>query len=870
MALSRNRMMASVADADVVLVNPTHVAVALSYDAERGAPTVVARGAGVIAARIRELAAEAEVPLVQDVPLARALHASCEVGQEIPVELFGAVAQVLAFVITRRSVGRAGGTHRSPRTEADLPAVPVAGRRRRTPAGRSPTGTSVPVGRRPGDPLRSGPPAADRGVGARRVPPAVPRTARPDATTEGRPTMPVKRLTSLGVPVGIVLVVVMLVVPLPPMAMDMLIALNITLALLVLLTAMFVNRPLDFAAFPAVILVLTLFRLALNVSTTRLVLLEANAGKVIDTFGSFVVGGSIVVGLIVFAILLIIQFVVITNGATRVAEVGARFTLDAMPGKQMAIDADLNSGLIDEEDARRRRQEVHAEADFYGAMDGASKFVKGDAIAAIIITLVNLVGGFAVGVAQLGMPFGEAVQTYSLLSVGDGLVSQIPALLLSVATGLIVTRSTADEDMGSDIVRQMTRNQAPLRIAGFGAVLLCVIPGLPKLPFLLAGGALLLAATRFAPEEPAEQEEAPGAAVAPASDSPETLAAEIQIDPLGLELSADIIDLVDPAAGGDLLERVKALRRKVAADIGIVVPPVRTRDNLDLPLRTYAIKLFGIEVARGEAPSGTVLAIGDHLGGLPGQVTREPVFGLDAKWIPAEMRNQAELSGATVVDRSSVVTTHLAEVVTSHAARLLGREDVKLLVDVVQRTNPVVVEELTPAQLSLGEVQRVLQQLLDEGVSVRDLVRVFEALSLRAQATKDVDALVGAARLALGPAIVAPYLTDATVHVLSLEPTLEQRMLESARMSDEGAVLALDPATSSAVLHQVAQLVTEAENQNLRPVLVCAPQVRPAVRRMLRAALPKLPVLSYHEITGAQHVRAVGVVTGQQPAAVPA
>src|SRR5689334_17414531 len=555
-----------------------------------------------------------------------------------------------------------------------------------------------------------------------------------------------KRLMQLGVPVGIVFIVVMLVVPLPAIVLDLLIALNITGALLILLTAMFINKPLDFASFPAVILVMTLFRLALNVSATRLVLSDGYAGKVIDTFGHFVVGGSLIVGLIVFAILLVIQFVVITNGAGRVAEVGARFTLDAMPGKQMAIDADLNSGLIDEEEARRRRREVHAEADFYGSMDGASKFVKGDAIAAIIITLVNLIGGFGIGVGQKGMPFGDAISTYSLLSIGDGLVSQIPALLLSVATGLIVTRSTGDADMGSDILGQLTARRTPLRVAGFAAFSLCLIPGLPKIPFIIAGGLMLLASTRVEEEAvPATAEETALAAL-PSPDSPEVLAAEIQVDPLGLELSADIIDLVDPSVGGDLLERVKALRRKVAGDIGIVVPPVRTRDNMDLPLHTYAIKLFGVEVARGESPSGTVLAIGDFLGSLPGEPAREPVLGLDAKWIPAELRNQAELSGATVVDRASVITTHLAEVVTTHAARLLGREDVRLLTDVIKRSHPVVVEELTPAQLTLGEVQRVLQALLDESVSVRDLVRIYEALSLRAAATKDLDGLVEAAR----------------------------------------------------------------------------------------------------------------------------
>ncbi len=673
-----------------------------------------------------------------------------------------------------------------------------------------------------------------------------------------------KRMTQLGVPVGIVFIVVMLVVPLPAVVLDLLIALNITGALLILLTAMYVNKPLEFAAFPAVILVMTLFRLALNVSATRLVLIDGYAGKVIDTFGHFVVGGSLIVGMIVFAILLIIQFVVITNGAGRVAEVGARFTLDAMPGKQMAIDADLNSGLIDEDEARRRRAEVHAEADFYGAMDGASKFVKGDAIAAIVITLVNLIGGFAVGVAQKGMSFGDAVSTYSLLSVGDGLVSQIPALLLSVATGLIVTRSVGDADMGSDILRQITARRMPLQVAGFAALALCLIPGLPKIPFVFAGGAMLLASTRVPKEGVAAEVEEPITHALPAPDSPEVLAAEIQVDPLGLELSADIIDLVDPAAGGDLLERVKALRRKVAGDIGIVVPPVRTRDNLDLPLRTYAIKLFGVEVARGEAPPGTVLAIGDFLGSLPGEPTREPVFGLDAKWIPMELRSQAELSGATVVDRASVITTHLAEVVTTHAARLLGREDVRLLTDVVKRTHPVVVEELTPAQLTLGEVQRVLQCLLDENVSVRDLVRIFEALSLRAQAGKDTDALVEAARASLGPAIVAPYISDGAVHVISLEPQLEQQLLEAIRPTDQGLILAVDPDLGQTMLTQMSMLLTDAENGNIRPVLVCSPQIRAALRRMVRPTMHQLPVLSYTELIGAAQVRSVGVVTPER------
>ena len=671
-----------------------------------------------------------------------------------------------------------------------------------------------------------------------------------------------KRLTSLGVPVGVVMIVVMLVVPLPAILLDLLIASNISIALLVLLTAMFVSRPLDFASFPAVLLVLTLFRLALNVSATRLVLIDGYAGKVIDTFGHFVVGGSLIVGLIVFGILVIIQFVVITNGAGRVAEVGARFTLDAMPGKQMAIDADLNAGLIDDDEARRRRKEVGAEADFYGAMDGGSKFVKGDAIAAIIITIVNLVGGFAVGVAQKGLSLNDAIHTYSLLSIGDGLVSQIPALLLSVATGLVVTRSTADEDMGTDIIRQMARHRTPLRVAGAGAIAMCLIPGLPKLPFLIVGGGLLLASSRV-PEEAAETVAEAPTDDAAQTDTPEMLVAENQVDPIGLELSADLIDLVDPSAGGDLLDRVKALRKKVAADVGIVMPPVRTRDNLELPLRTYAIKLFGVEVARGEAPRGTVLAIGEYLSTLPGTPVKEPVFGLDAKWIPAELRSQAELSGITVVDRASVVTTHLADVVRHHAGRLLGREDVKVLTDVVKRMHPVVVEELTPTQLSLGEIQRVLQGLLDEMVPIRDLVRIFEALSLRARETKDPEHLVEVARAALGPAIVQPFVSDGAVHVISFDPQLEQRMLEALRPTDEGSVVAFDMETGQVVLTELARLMHEAENQNLSPVVVCAPQLRSAVRRMVQPSLGRMPVLSYRELSGTAQVRSVGVVTGR-------
>ena len=671
-------------------------------------------------------------------------------------------------------------------------------------------------------------------------------------------------MTKAAVPIGVVAIVLMLVVPLPAAVLDLLLGFNITAALLILLVSMQIRRPLDFAVFPSLILIATLFRLALNVSSTRLVLSDGYAGKVIEAFGHFVIGGSLVVGLVIFVILTIIQFVVITNGAGRVAEVGARFTLDAMPGKQMAIDADLNAGLINEAQARKRRTEVTSEADFYGSMDGASKFVKGDAIAAIIITLINLIGGFAIGIMQNGMAVGEAVSTYSLLTVGDGLVSQIPALLLSTATGIIVTRSASDGDMGSDLIGQLGRFKQPVRIAGGAALALCLIPGLPKLPFLLIGGLFLLMAARMQ-EAPVEDELA---TVTPADDeprpdSPEAIAERMRVDPLELEVAFDLVDLVDTARGGDLLDRVKALRRKVAMETGLVIPLVRTRDNLDLPASQYVIWLNGVPAAKGTSPAGTVLAIGDALDGLPGRPTREPVFGLPAKWVPAELQRQAEMAGATVVDRSSVITTHLAEVVRQHSADLLGREDVRLLVEMIRRSHPVVVEELTPALLTLGEIQRVLHALLTENVSIRDLVRIFEALSLRAKTSTDLDGLVEAVRSSLGAAISQPYVTpDERLHVLTLEPAFEQRLLEAVRHSDGGQVLALDAGSVDALVTGCTGLLEDAESHGLAPVLVCSPQVRAALSRLVRQVLPRLPVISYTEVSRTAQIESLGVVSG--------
>ncbi len=673
------------------------------------------------------------------------------------------------------------------------------------------------------------------------------------------------KLTKAAVPIGVVSIVLMLVVPLPAAVLDLLLGFNITASLLILLVSMQIKRPLDFAVFPSLVLIATLMRLALNVSSTRLVLSDGYAGKVIESFGHFVIGGSLIVGLVIFVILTIIQFVVITNGAGRVAEVGARFTLDAMPGKQMAIDADLNAGLINETQARKRRQEVTSEADFYGSMDGASKFVKGDAIAAIIITMINLIGGFAIGIMQKGMAPADAVSTYSLLTVGDGLVSQIPALLISTATGLIVTRAASSGDMGSDLLNQLGRNKQPVRIAGGAALALCLIPGLPKLPFLVVGGLFLFLSTRLT-EKSEDDDEGLAAAAAPDEpqpDSPEAIVERMRVDPLELEVAFDLVELVDTARGGDLLDRVKALRRKVAMETGLVIPLVRTRDNLDLPGSQYVIWLNGVPAARGNSPAGTVLAIGDHLEGLPGKPTVEPVFGLAAKWVPAELQRQAEMAGATVVDRSSVITTHLAEVVRQNASALLGREDVKVLVEMVRRTHPAVVEELTPTLLSLGEVQRVLHALLDENVSIRDLVRIFEALSLRAKKSTDLDGLVEAVRAALGGAISQPYVTpDERLHVITLDPAFEQRLLEAVRPTENGQVLALDGHTVDGLVRGCTELLDQADRLNLSPVLVCSPQVRAALSRLVRQVLPRLSVISYNEVSRTAQIESLGVVNG--------
>jgi flagellar biosynthesis protein FlhA len=673
--------------------------------------------------------------------------------------------------------------------------------------------------------------------------------------------VPSRRLAHYGVPIAVLCAVVMVVVPLPTVLVSILLAGNITFAIVVLLTSMYVKRVLDFSVFPSLLLVSTMFRLALNVSVTRLVLLHGYAGSVIEAFGHFVVGGSLVVGLVVFAIIIVIQYVVITNGAGRVAEVSARFTLDAMPGKQMAIDADLNAGLINLEEARRRRGEIAQEADFYGAMDGASKFVKGDAVAAIFITIINLIGGLAIGMIQRHLSIGNAVNTYSILSIGDGLTSQIPALLTSISTGLIVTRAGTDSDMGTDLLTQLGAQRRAVRIAGGGVAALALVPGLPKVPFLLVGGAVIYLGTRLRSADAASAEPAAtDAPPAPPPDSPEALARDMRVDPLELEVAFDLVELVDASRGGDLLERVRALRRKMALDLGVVIPLVRTRDNIDLPASSYAIRVLGAEVARGEAHPGQVLAIGEHLEGLPGMVTTEPVFGLSAKWVPLALRAQAEMAGATVVDPTSMITTHLAEVVRKHAGRLLTRSDTKALVDMVKRNDPTVVEELATAQVSLAELQRVLRDLLDEGVAIRDLGRIFEVLTEKVRTTRDPEVLVEACRQALGPTIAASYALDRVLPVITLHPSIEQMLMESLKSNDTGTFLAVEPARAEQLVLTVAQRAQEAEQLGDTPVLLCAAPVRPALRRLVHTAAPRLPVLSYAELGSELRLETKGVV----------
>jgi flagellar biosynthesis protein FlhA len=671
--------------------------------------------------------------------------------------------------------------------------------------------------------------------------------------------------------VGIMVVVGMLIVPMPPALLDLFITINIAGSIAIVIAALYAKKALDLSVFPSLLLLSTIFRLAINVSVTRLVLAEGEAGAVVHAFGEFVIGGNLVVGLVIFLILIIIQFVVVTNGAGRVAEVAARFTLDAMPGKQMAIDADLNSGQITEDQARSRRAEIAQEADFYGAMDGASKFVKGDAVAAIIITLINLIGGLTIGVLMNGMPFGDAAHQYSLLTIGDGLAAQIPALLISVATGIIVTRAASDNDLGSDVARQVLgQEKAPL-VAGTLVLVFAMIPGLPKIPFILVGGGLVAIGLALKKRKKAagvatEQLALDEAAARPGlpAGSPELSVEALPPDPLELAIGYGLVGMVDDRNGGTLLSRISHVRRQLATELGMVVPPVRVHDEPGLEPNGYVVRLRGGEVARGRLLAGHHLAMdpGDAVGELGGVPTIEPAFGLPAVWIADDARAEAEALGYTVVDGESVVVTHLTEQIRRHAGELLTRQAVRDLFEGLKESNAAAVEEVVGDTLTLGELQRVLQRLLAEGVSVRDLGTIVEAVGDRARLTRDPDLLAEHARQALSRQITAPHLDqDQRMRALALDPGVEQEVAGALVQTPEGEVLALDPARAQTLVLALRDESDNAARRGIHPVLLCSSRVRRHLRRLVEQALPSLPVCSYNEIGPGINVETVGVIT---------
>ncbi|GMV85366.1 MAG: flagellar biosynthesis protein FlhA [Dehalococcoidia bacterium] len=664
---------------------------------------------------------------------------------------------------------------------------------------------------------------------------------------------------------GIIVIVGMMIIPLPPALLDLLLTVNVAASVIILLVAVYTDEPLKFSVFPSLLLVTTLFRLALNVSTSRLILLQADAGSVVDSFGHFVVGGNLVVGIVVFLILVVIQFVVITNGAGRVAEVAARFTLDAMPGKQMAIDADLNAGLIDENQARERRRAIGQEADFYGAMDGASKFVKGDAIAGIVIIIVNIIGGLSIGVFQQGTGATEALNRYATLTVGDGLVSQLPALLISTATGIIVTRAAGETNLGSQMFSQMTVQARPLYVAGAMLAAFGMMPGLPKLPFFMvagisAGGGYLITRSQKA-EQLAALAAIPIAEPEPEQLGPQQVIQMMNVDPLEVEVGYGLIPIVDEQAGGGLLRRITMIRRQLALELGIVLPTVRVRDNLQHAPNAYVVKLRGVEIARGTLQPGQFLAMdpGTAEGDIPGIETHEPAFGLPARWITPAYRERAELLGYTVVDAESVLATHLTELVKRFAPDLLSRQDTQNLLENLRGEYPALVEDLVPTTLTVGEVQEVLQNLLAERVSIRDLVTICETLATQARVTRDIDLLTEYARASLARQISRQYADDSgTLHVITVGARTEDEIASSIQQSDHGSQVAMAPWQVQRLIGVVSTEVERVAAAGRDPIILCSSRIRLAFRRLLERRLPNVVVLSFAEVTPQTAVEAVG------------
>jgi flagellar biosynthesis protein FlhA len=661
--------------------------------------------------------------------------------------------------------------------------------------------------------------------------------------------------------VMVVCIIAILVLPLPPRFLDFLLAFNITLSLVVLLVTMYVTRPLELSVFPGMLLILTLFRLSLNVASTRLILGTAYAGEVIASFGNFVVGGNYVVGFIIFSILVIIQFVVITKGAGRVAEVAARFTLDAMPGKQMAIDADLNAGLITEDEARRRREMISREADFYGAMDGASKFVRGDAIAGILITLINVIGGFIIGTLQIGMPLPEALKTYTLLTVGDGLVTQIPALIIATSAGMLVTRAASDSNLGQDLSSQITSHPKAIFIAsvllfGFG-----LVPGLPTLPFMLLGGvtgtvaytAIKTRKAETAEKEPSQQPEAPA----------ERVEDFLKVDTLEVEIGYGLIPLVDDSHGSDLLDRIAIIRRQIASELGLIVPPIRIRDNVSLKPNEYHLKIRGISVASSNLYPGQMLAInpGTISNPIAGIETTEPAFGLPATWIEESQRAVAEKRGYTVVEPTAVLATHLTETIKSHAAELLSRHEVSRLIDNIKNEHQALIDELIPNLLNIGQIQHVLQNLLAEKIPIKDLPTVLEALADYAPNTKEPDVLSEFARHALARTISTLYLDEeGGMKVSILDPELEKLVADSIQSTRQGIIAVVPPELAQKIIRDVSDATREMSIAGYMPVILTSPNIRLAFKRIIAAALPNVAVISFNELISNIEIESIKTV----------
>lgn len=667
---------------------------------------------------------------------------------------------------------------------------------------------------------------------------------------------------------GLFGIIMLMIIPLPPMVLDICLAINITLAILILVISLYTKKAPEFSIFPSVLLVTTLFRLSLNVASTRLILLHGHegidaAGSVIQSFGQFVVGGSYVVGMVIFIILVIINFIVITKGAGRIAEVAARFALDAMPGKQMAIDADLNAGLLDENEARRRREEISDEAAFHGAMDGASKFVRGDAIAGIVIALINIGAGFIIGVAQRGMPMAEAAQNYTILTIGDGLVSQVPALIISTAAGVLVSRATGQSDFGTDLKTQFTRYNTAIWVVAVILLAFAAIPGLPVLPFLLTASCLGFLAWKLGKTEKKKAVEAATERPQPVEKVEEDYEQMLNVDLLELEVGYGLIPFVDAAQEGELLTRIQSIRKQFALSSGFIVPPVHIKDNLQLNPNQYTISLKGVQIASSEIMPSYYMAMdpGTVTETIKGVPTKEPAFGLDAVWITEDKREHAQVAGYTVVDCTTVMATHFSEIIKQHAHELLGRQESQNLIDNLGKTYPKLIEELIPNILNLGSIMRILQNLLREGISIRDLRTILETMADYTPVTQDTDVLTEYVRHALSRSISAAHVQpDSTIPVITMDNGVEEMVQNSIQHREHGSHLALDPQNAQKILDSLSGLVSLFSGSQ-QPALLVNPQIRPHVRRLTERYFPNLTVLSHNEIAAGMRIQSIGTVT---------